>query len=286
MIGKKSEINYFVTYNGLKMLYRAWMPNKQKSDYVFIGIHGAAVHSSNFQNFGDYFARLGYPVFVYDRRGFGNCDDLIRGYVDSYEVYVKDTIAFIDFIKSKSNPEKTFLIGHSNGSNIATVVAAEYPELIDSLVISSPNFRLKTKDPFSPFRLPLAYTLGNLIPKMKISTFLKPEELVRDSKIWESRKDDPLYTKKVTGRWVREMFNCQRQAKKSLKLLAVPTLILVAGEDKEISSKYTMKLYNSLENKDFVNMKIYEENYHENFNDLPESRLKVFEDIAEFLELK
>ncbi|NHJ31866.1 MAG: lysophospholipase [Asgard group archaeon] len=286
MIGMKAEISNFVSYDGLKMLYRAWIPKTKKNDYVFIGVHGAAVHSSNFQYFGDYFASQGFPVYVNDRRGFGNCDNQIRGHIDSYDVYVKDTIAFIDYIKSKLNPEKTFLVGHSNGSIIATVIAAEYPELIDSLVISSPNFKLKTKDLFSPFRVPLAYILGTLIPKMRTPTFLKPKDLIRDTEVSENRNDDPLYTKKVTGRWTREMFNCQRQARKGLKILSIPTLIIVAGEDKEISSKYTVKLYNSLENKDLVKIKIYEDNFHENFNDLPENRLKVFEDIAEFLELE
>jgi alpha-beta hydrolase superfamily lysophospholipase len=285
MNGFETEKDYFVSYDGLKIFYRSWIPKKKKSDFVFIGVHGAAVHSANLQNFGEFFAKRGYPVYAYDRRGFGNCDNEIRGYIKSYKVYVKDTIAFIDFIKSKLNPDKTFLIGHSNGSNISTIVAAEVPELIDSLVISSPNFKLKTKDILSPFRIPLAYTLGNLIPKMKTPTFIKPEELVRDQKIAEERKDDPLYTSKVRGRWVREMFNCQRQAKKSIKQLTIPTLILVAGDDKEISAKYTVKLYNSLENKDVVKMKVYEDNFHENFNDLPENRLKVFEDVAKFLEL-
>ncbi len=285
MIGMKPEINSFVTYDGLQLLYRAWLPKKNKHDYVFIGVHGAAVHSSNFQTFGDYFAKLGYPVFVYDRRGFGNCDNKIRGYIESYKVYVKDTVAFIDFIKSKYNPAKTFLVGHSNGSIISIVVAAEYPELIDSLVVSSPNLKLKMKDPLSPIRIPLAYVLGTIFPKMKTPTFLKPEELVKDTKIITARNEDPLYTRKVTGRWVREMFNCQKQAKKSIKQLTIPTLILVAGDDKEINSKYTIKLHSSLENKDIVNIKIYEENYHENFNELPENRRKVFEDVAKFLEL-
>jgi len=286
MIGMKPETNYFVSYDGLKMLYRAWLPKKKKNDYVFIGVHGAAVHSSNFQNFGDYFAKQGYPVFVYDRRGFGNCDEKTRGYIENYNVYVKDTIAFIDYIKSKYNPEKTFLIGHSNGCNIATIIAADYSELIDSLVLSSPNFKLKIKDPLSPFRIPLAYTLGTLIPKMKTSSFLKPEELAKDTKIVETRKEDPLYAKKVTARWVREMFSCQRQARKCLKTLKIPTLILLAGDDREINSKYTMKLHESLENKDVVKIKLYEENYHEHFNELPETRRQVFEDIAKFLELE
>jgi len=279
------ESDYFESYDGLKLFYRVWKPTKIKENYIFVGIHGAAVHSKNMQNLGEFFAGKGFPVFVYDRRSFGHCDEKMRGYIDSFKTYVKDTISFINFLKEKVKPKKIFLVGHSNGGTISSIVAAENPDLVDSLVLSAPAYRLKSKDLLSPFRKPMGLVLGTIIPKMKTPSFLKPEELARDPEIANMREDDPLYVSKITARWVREMFSCQKQATKSIQQVSIPTLFLIPGNDKEISSKFSLKLFEKLKDKDNMKLIYYKDNYHENFNELPENRLIVFNDISEFLKL-
>lgn len=279
------ESDYFESYDGLKLFYRVWKPIKIKENYLFVGIHGAAVHSKNMQNLGEFFAGKGFPVFVYDRRSFGHCDEKMRGYIDSFKTYVKDTISFINFLKEKVKPKKIFLVGHSNGGTISSIVAAENPDLVDSLVLSAPAYRLKSKDLLSPFRKPMGLVLGTIIPKMKTPSFLKPEELARDPEIANMREDDPLYVSKITARWVREMFSCQKQATKSIQQVSIPTLFLIPGNDKEISSKFSLKLFEKLKDKDNMKLIYYKDNYHENFNELPENRLIVFNDISEFLKL-
>lgn len=279
------ESDYFDSYDGLKLFYRTWKPTKVKENYIFVGIHGACVHSSNMQNLGEFFSNKGYLVYAYDRRSFGHCEEKMRGYIDSYKTYVKDTISFIKFLKEKVKPKKIFLIGHSNGGTISSIVAAENPDLIDSLVLSAPAYRLKSKDLLSPFRKPLGLVLGIIIPKMKTPNFLKPEELARDPQMAKIREGDPLYVSKITARWVREIFLCQKQATKSIQQVSIPTLFLIPGNDMEISSKFSLKLFEKLKEKDYMKLKYYKDNYHENFNDLPESRLIVFNDISEFLKL-
>ncbi|MHA1123679.1 MAG: alpha/beta fold hydrolase [Candidatus Heimdallarchaeota archaeon] len=279
------ESDYFDSYDGLKLFYRAWKPTKVKENYIFVGIHGACVHSSNMQNLGEFFANKGFPVFVYDRRSFGHCDEKMRGYIDSYKTYVKDTISFIKFLKEKDKPKKIFLVGHSNGGTVSSIVAAENLDLVDSLVLSAPAYRLKSKDLFSPLRKPLALVLGTIFPKMKTPNFLKPEELARDPEIANIREEDPMYVSKITARWVREMFSCQKQAINSIQQVSIPTLFLIPGNDMEISSKFSLKLFDKLKDKENMKLKYYKDNYHENFNDLPESRLIVFNDISEFLKL-
>ena len=99
------------------------------------------------------------------------------------------------------------------------------------------------------------------------------------------REGDPLYVSKITARWVREIFLCQKMATKSIQQVSIPTLFLIPGNDMEISSKFSLKLFEKLKEKDYMKLKYYKDNYHENFNDLPESRLIVFNDISEFLKL-
>ena len=276
----------FETYDELNLFYRTWYPKTKKGNFVFIGIHGAAVHSENFDNFGDYFASKGYPVYVYDRRCFGHCDEKIRGHIKSYREFIDDTKTFIKFVKKQENPEKIFLAGHSMGGAQAIIIAAENPGLVDAIVLSSPGLSLAPKDFISPFRKPIAKVLGTLIPRLKTSHFLVPEDLCKDKDRAKSRILDPLYTKKITTRWLRELFNTQKQAKKLLPKLKVPAFFALAGDDREISTKESIKHFGKIENKSIMKMNVYENHFHENFNEYKEDREKVFQDIEEFLQLK
>ena len=285
MVEFDEKTSEFETYDGLKLFYQTWYPKTKKTNIVFIGIHGAAVYSSNLDNFGEYFASKGYPVFAYDRRGFGHCDEKIRGHIDDYRVYINDTIAFIEYLKEQENPEKIVLFGHSMGAIHPIIIAIEKPGLVDYIISSSPAFVLKSKDILSPFRKPLAYTMAAIVPKLKTSNFLVPKKLCKDQERAKSRLEDPLYTKKCTAKWVKSLFDVQKQAKKLLPKLTTPTFFLVAGNDNEISSKSTIKLFERIEDKRNIKIKIYEDHFHEHFNELKENREQLFHDIETFLNI-
>ena len=46
-----------------------------------------------------------------------------------------------------------------------------------------------------------------------------------------------------------------------------------------------MKKFETIDQKDKMKLNIYEDYWHELFNELPEKRVKVFQDVEEFIEL-
>ncbi|MEV5687586.1 alpha/beta hydrolase [Streptomyces sp. NPDC052164] len=77
----------------------------------------------------------GLRVITVDRRGHGHTPD-VHGPL-SYDVMADDMIAFLE--KAVGGP--AHLVGHSDGANVAMIVAMRRPDLVQRLVLISGNFR-------------------------------------------------------------------------------------------------------------------------------------------------
>jgi pimeloyl-ACP methyl ester carboxylesterase len=75
-----------------------------------------------------------FHVFTPERRGHGHTPD-VPGPI-SYELMAADTVAFLDQLKIS----RSHLVGHSDGANVALLVALTRPDLVDRLVLISGNF--------------------------------------------------------------------------------------------------------------------------------------------------
>jgi pimeloyl-ACP methyl ester carboxylesterase len=75
-----------------------------------------------------------FHVFTPERRGHGHTPD-VPGPI-SYELMAADTVAFLDQLKIG----RSHLVGHSDGANVALLVALTRPDLVDRLVLISGNF--------------------------------------------------------------------------------------------------------------------------------------------------
>ena len=76
-----------------------------------------------------------FRVYTPDRRGHGHTPD-VPGPI-SYDLMAADTIAFMEELKTGP----AHLVGHSDGANVALLVALARPDLVGQLVLISGNFR-------------------------------------------------------------------------------------------------------------------------------------------------
>ncbi len=287
-----SEINeqsgYFQSFDKLEMYYHSWLPPESEVDKtkaVFVGIHGGETHAQIMRTVAEYFSSKGYPFYAFDRRGHGHCEKKKRMYVKDYNYVVEDIKTFINFVKEKEEAKKIYLVGHSNGGAYAIIAATRFPEIIDKLILSSPSIKL-VGNAFAMFIQKTAVRLlGTIAPKMTLPTVIKPKELVRDSEILDNRLHDELIYRRFTSRWGRELLRFQKDADKNIHRLDVPTLFLIGTDDRIVDSFYTMKKFETIEQKSKMKLNIYEDYWHEVFNELPENRDKVFQDIEEFIKL-
>ncbi|MGA8710813.1 MAG: alpha/beta fold hydrolase [Thermoplasmata archaeon] len=75
-----------------------------------------------------------YSVVLPERRWHGR--SACVGTELTYEIMTADTIALLDALKAR----KAHLIGHSDGANVAAMIALKRPELVRKLVMISGNF--------------------------------------------------------------------------------------------------------------------------------------------------
>jgi pimeloyl-ACP methyl ester carboxylesterase len=96
-------------------------------------LHGGLSDASEFGANIPAFAAA-FRVFTPERRGHGHTPD-VAGPI-SYDLMAADTAAFLDELAIG----RSHLVGHSDGANVALLVALTRPDLVDRLVLISGNF--------------------------------------------------------------------------------------------------------------------------------------------------
>ncbi len=94
----------------------------------FVILHGYLGMSDNWKSLGTQFAGQGYEVHLVDLRNHGRS---FHSMIFNYQVMVEDVVAYCQVNKL----ENIVLLGHSMGGKLAMMLACDYPELIEKLII-------------------------------------------------------------------------------------------------------------------------------------------------------
>lgn len=128
---------YWKMDNGSSIGYTVISKRMEKKPYPVLYLHGGpGGHITN----GDIdalrpLADLGYRVYLYDQIGSGHSDRLAKIGEYSVQRHMNDLRGII----KKLGASKVILIGQSWGAILATLFAAEHPELVHRMVLTSPG---------------------------------------------------------------------------------------------------------------------------------------------------
>lgn len=111
---------------------KTWYAEHGTGDPLVL-LHGGFTDASEFGGTIPALAEY-FHVLTPERRGHGHTPD-VPGPI-SYELMAADTAAFLD----KLELGRSHLVGHSDGANVALLVALARPDLVDRLVLISGNF--------------------------------------------------------------------------------------------------------------------------------------------------
>lgn len=100
-----------------------------------IFLHGNSMNSKSLYNLYNHFSKI-YRVIAIDSRGHGLSDCGEIPY--SINLLADDIVTFCN----KKSLYNICIIGHSDGANVALMMAKKYPELIHKLVIISGNYKV------------------------------------------------------------------------------------------------------------------------------------------------
>jgi len=271
---------HFGGYQNLELFFQTWSADRPSRGTLVI-THGIGEHSECYHRTAESLVPMGWDIYAWDLRGHGRSDGK-RGFVGNFDHYARDLGFFLRHLQKTGKLHGPFaLLGHSMGGLITL------RHLLDEergtpepqvLALSSPLLGVALTVPI--IKDAAARILHKLLPSLTLFNEVKYEALTRDPEFLRGYEIDTLRHEKISPAVYLGMIENMELAKKNAGQLRLPTLIQAAGHD-AIVSLPAIKEFFPLIGATEKQLIVYEDCYHEIFNDL--DRARVFTDLDAFL---
>ncbi|MGH2543579.1 MAG: serine aminopeptidase domain-containing protein, partial [Ardenticatenaceae bacterium] len=161
----------------------------------------------------------------------------------------------------------------SMGGLIATRYALRHQEQLDALVLS--GVALQVGDDVSPLLKRVGGLIAQVVPMLPVRPPAK-NVLSRDPRVEERFRADPLcYQGYMKARMGHELMKAAEDASARLEQLSLPVLIMHGTVDGLTNPEGSKRLYERARSEDKT-LKLWQDNYHEIFNDLDQKDVIAF----------
>lgn len=241
-------------------------------------VHGYSAHCGLYRHVAAGLAACGIAVTLFDCRGHGRSEGR-RGHVEDFADYLDDLAAVADWARARSPALPWTLVTHSFGGAIALDFLLDEKRVLrpSRLVLAAPWLRLKMQVA-APKRL-AANVAAKLVPTLSMPNGLRAEEVSRNPSARANFAADPLIHHVATAGWFMATLRAQARIRLRAGKLAVPTLLLLAGQDRIVANDASRALAAAAAR--MVETRTYEELFHELFLE-PEADA-VIADVAAWL---
>lgn len=266
----------------VKLFYRCITPGKY-SDILVVWLHGFTAHSGLYLHVAKELARHGYNVCIYDQRGHGRTaygDE--RGYVGSFEDFLKDLEQFTLVVREKLNTKKVVLIGHSMGGLVVLLYSGKYGRVGDAVVGIAPAVLI----PVKPVARIIVSLLSTFTPRKRVKLPFTPEQIAElskklDKEFVEVMAKDELVLRDTTVRLLSEIWRASREFWKYVDKIRKPVLLIHGDEDNIIPVEASKQAYDKLRTSSKV-LKVYTGKGHSLVHEV--GWRDCIKDIAEWVE--
>jgi alpha-beta hydrolase superfamily lysophospholipase len=218
--------------------YRAY-PAVGESRGILVFVHGIQSHGGWYEHSCTKLSDMGYHVYFLDRRGSGmNAQD--RGDAPGFRRLIDDIAEFLTALPRTASRGRlpVYLAGISWGGKLAAALERRHPGLIDGLILMCPGFYAKVR-PTLWQRLAIFFS-RLFRPRKLFPIPLNDPELFTASPTWQQfLRDDPLRLHFATARLLIESLRLDGYLSFTPKYVHVPTLLMLAGEDRIIRNEPT-----------------------------------------------
>lgn len=268
--------------DGIKLFIDSFETKKEKTaqnkDRVLFILHGFGEHGARYRHLayylGDYFERF----YTFDIRGHGRSGGT-RGHTTGFDILLEDVLAGVKDVEKKESGKKLTFFCHSFGGLLGTALLLREKKLpFDCAIVSSPL--LEVAMPIPSVLKAIAGFLNKTLSGIQLWSDINPQNLSHDPKSTENYVKDSLVHSKVTPKMFFSMQEGMARVRTSTGPLAVPTLFVVPGEDRIVSTPTTKEFFKNLKS-DSKKIIEYPGMFHELVNEL--EREKVFNDIIAYL---
>ncbi len=239
-------------------------------------IHGHGEHSGRHEKLAKVFNDLGLDVRSYDQRGHGKSSG-IKGSIPHKNSLLDDAkLIYNDFAKGR--PQKPFIFGHNLGGIVATTLITRKIIKPRGIILASPVFQ----PVISTFQKTQMILGSAFFPQKALPYEIPLEYLSHDKKVVLDYQTDPLKHHKVSPGMGKFVVEAGKECIAAARHWQTPTLILAPKNDYLVDSKGSEIFFQNAP-KNMVKMHIYENLYHEIFNEIGEEGEKVLKDLTTWL---
>ncbi|MEW9797398.1 alpha/beta fold hydrolase [Alteromonas sp. CYL-A6] len=241
----------------------------------------------------------GFAVFIPDHRGQGlsgrMTQDRQHGYVDSFDDYVDDLLAFCRDIVLPRQVGKRYLLCHSMGGAIGALTLIREPDFFDKAVLASPMFGVRPALPVWLSDLLIGVGLRwNRLRKRQSGYFFGQTPYVAFpyslNKLTHSKIRYALFRQLyddhpqiqlggVTSEWLDAAQQAMDAIERHARTITTPLLVFSADGDTIIDNRRQRRVVTTIPD---VTLKIIPHAHHELFNESDEYRNPVLSDIFDF----
>jgi alpha-beta hydrolase superfamily lysophospholipase len=243
---------------------------------VVVFAHGFTPHAGVYRHVGAALAREGLAVTSYDARGHGRSGGR-RGHIARAADYTEDMAAVAGAARGRLPELPWALVAHSMGALVALDHLLSDRPRPACAVLAAPWLETAMKVPW--YKAAAAPLLARLLPALALPHGLSVAEACRTPEVIRGFTADDLVVRVATPRWFIEMRAAQARLRAAAKTLRVPSLMLLAGQDRIVGLEAALAF--AREAGDVVEVRSYADLYHEVF--LEPERDRVIADTAAWL---
>ncbi len=275
---RKSEIEVRAA-DGILLRGRWWRRGAPRG--VVIVSHGFGEHGGAYHRVAEALGtRLELDVVAVDYRGHGRSHGR-RGVVGRYHELTEDLLAVRDWTGHHLPDLPRFVLGHSNGGQVALHLALRAGGSIAGLVVSNPALRVAM--PVPPAKLKFARLLARYAPWVTLRGTIRSDLLTRDAELQEEHRADPLRHDRMSPPFFFGMVEGGEQLLARAVEIRTPLLMLLGGQDPVIDPATSREFFDRLGSDDKT-LLIYPKMLHEPLNEL--GRDQVVDDLVRWLDAR
>lgn len=241
---------------------------------TILWVHGAFEHSGRFLPHLQRYADRGFQSITYDQRGHGKSGGkpmTLRG----LDQYLSDLTQVAHHFQDRINGP-LYLFGHSMGGLVVLRHRQQYPDAfpITSTVLSSPFLGIAA--PVPAWKRVLSKVIVGIAPDFAVPADLNPAHISHDPAEVAAYKNDALVHTNATAGWFEAITAAHVSALAEAPSTPGPLHILMAGDDKLVSTAATKRFYEKLPAGIEKSLREFEGFYHEGLNETHDRREEFY----------
>ena len=202
-----------------------------------------------------------------------------RGKAAATTSWLPISLKVIEWASHKAPAVPLFVLGHSNGGQVALRAVLRSPGSIAGLVLSNPVLRVAVQVPAA--KLMVARFLARHAPWVSLKGEIRAETLTRDPEIQQEHRADPLRHSRMSAPLFFGMIEGGQMLMSRAHEINTPVLLLLGGQDTVTDPAAARTFFDILGSEDKT-LSIYPKMLHEPLNEI--GRQQVLDDVLRWID--